>query len=83
MSAVLAGVLFAGYAFYAIIRGREPGLYRGTWLVLSLFYLIVLSDCSPGKITETMSGTTREYFTRSFIGVGLPGNGIAPTRSSA
>lgn len=36
MSNVLADVLFAGYAYYVIIRGRGPGIYRGTWYVVSL-----------------------------------------------
>lgn len=31
MTRILGDVLIGGYAYYAIIRGRGPGIYRGTW----------------------------------------------------
>lgn len=46
MSVVLADVLLAGYAYYAVIRGRGPGLYRGTWYVQPLYTRISLSSLS-------------------------------------
>lgn len=33
MANVLADVLLAGYAYHVIIKGRRPGLYRGTTYV--------------------------------------------------
>lgn len=42
MANVLGNVLIAGYAFYAIVRGHGPGIYRATLYVLDNVFTFLL-----------------------------------------
>lgn len=64
MSIVLADVLTAGYAYYAIIRGRGPQLYRSTWYVPLFVHLrFVTLICFPRyDIKWRVEGDPRAFF---------------------
>lgn len=41
MATVLADVLQGGYAYYSVIRGHGPAVYRGTWYASLLLSFLV------------------------------------------